>query len=349
MKKTKSFFLLLLNLFLIGITPNTFSQNVNVAILQAEYNNDGVFFVYPMNGTFRVVWKKDQPTVSLEANTVLLKIVFAPEIGYNTAETFALPDGWQIQGTPTSNGITLVNSTSFSTEEEVAVEIPVKATATRSTTLPLAGAFIQNDGGDWSNSSAEWELSTVATVADNPLPVNLMSFTVTETENRALLKWKTSGEINAARFEIEMSLDGRKFTKIGEVEANGAINQITDYLYPDTDYPKMGQVIYYRLRLVDLDGSYSYSKIISSKKGKVFFGPKVYPNPIPKDQEVIVEFTDPTGEILVTDLMGRNLGVPVRRLTPYKSGFGVHMLSSGIYFVRVESVYGTATQKLVIE
>lgn len=181
-----------------------------------------------------------------------------------------------------------------------------------------------------------------------PLPVKLISFIVIEMDNAALLRWKTSSELNAVRFEVERSSDGREFIKIGEVEGKGSISQGAEYTHSDVDFPRTGQVIYYRLRLVD-HNSYSFTKIISLRKGKVSFPSRIYPNPVPKNEDPVIEFTDPTGEILITDLLGRDLRIPATRLTPYKASLGINTLAPGTYFVKVESANGVSTQRLVIE
>lgn len=181
-----------------------------------------------------------------------------------------------------------------------------------------------------------------------PLPVNQISFAVTQSDNIALLRWKTSSEINAVRFEVERSSDGLEFIKIGEVEGKGSISQGAEYTFSDVDLPRTGQGIYYRLKLGDYD-SYSLTKVISLRKVKISLPSRIYPNPVPKNQDPVIEFTDPTGEILVRDLLGRDLRIPATRLSPFKASLGTNTLAPGTYFVNVESANGVSTQRLVIE
>ncbi len=100
------------------------------------------------------------------------------------------------------------------------------------------------------------------------LPVSLPSFTVSLTEEKnALLKWQTSSEINFSHTEIERSTNGSVFEHIETIKANGGSG--TNH-YTATDLlsllkPQLSNTYYYRLKLVDMDGSFVYSptRIIS--------------------------------------------------------------------------------------
>lgn len=86
------------------------------------------------------------------------------------------------------------------------------------------------------------------------LPVKLESFTGKATTEGNLLEWLTSSEVNADRFEIEYSTTGINFEKIGEV-ATGSNNY--SFLHTSAN-----DIAYYRLKSVDIDGRFEYSKII---------------------------------------------------------------------------------------
>ncbi len=110
---------------------------------------------------------------------------------------------------------------------------------------------------------------------DLGLPLNLLSFEITKAiENRVELQWKTSAEINTSHFEIERSTDGIDFRPIGSVEAK---NSPGLHGYQFTDINRPSEKVYYRLKMVDLDGSYEYSEILLTKytRGQI----KLYPNP----------------------------------------------------------------------
>jgi hypothetical protein len=107
-----------------------------------------------------------------------------------------------------------------------------------------------------------------------PVPLKLLSFeSVKSNENSSELTWTTAGEIDFDHFSIERSRNGVDFTSIGSVKGKGGNFESLYHFSVNThgapDY-------FYRLKMVDLDGSYSYSKTITIS-GDGFTGISVYP------------------------------------------------------------------------
>ena len=97
------------------------------------------------------------------------------------------------------------------------------------------------------------------TGGSNALPVELINFSAENCTNGSCLDWTTATEINNDYFEIQRSLDGITFFKIGMVGGNG--NSSTENNYSFRDNFSSNQNIYYRLKQVDYDGKYTYSNI----------------------------------------------------------------------------------------
>ena len=89
------------------------------------------------------------------------------------------------------------------------------------------------------------------------LPVNLTEFNAQKNTDGVLLQWITATELNVAKFSVEKSKDGMSFSQMGVVEAT---NQ-TLAKYSFTDLKPEEAVNFYRLKMVDKDGSYEYSKL----------------------------------------------------------------------------------------
>jgi hypothetical protein len=109
-----------------------------------------------------------------------------------------------------------------------------------------------------------------------PLPVQPGNFFATSIGGKNHLYWTTINERNNSFFEIERSNDASNFTKIGLQSGSMNSNTITHYTFTD-NYPQHG-MNYYRLKQTDIDGEYSYSKIVSLAnhiEGNIIF----YPNP----------------------------------------------------------------------
>ena len=94
------------------------------------------------------------------------------------------------------------------------------------------------------------------------LPITLLNFEASLQQKNAALKWSTSQEIDNTGFNIERSTDGNNFKNIGWVVGNGTSNVVNNYNFIDNDL-KAGTVYYYRLKQVDVNNRFSYSKIIS--------------------------------------------------------------------------------------
>ncbi|WP_153042794.1 T9SS type A sorting domain-containing protein [Rufibacter ruber] len=115
------------------------------------------------------------------------------------------------------------------------------------------------------------------------LPVQLISFSATPTVAGVQLKWSTASEKDNDFFQIERSQDGRTFTAVGKVQGNGNSNTVKQYGYLDATTTAKTQ--YYRLKQVDYDGKFEYSRVISAAAGKTVTPaqPLVFPNPFVKE------------------------------------------------------------------
>jgi len=137
------------------------------------------------------------------------------------------------------------------------------------------------------------------------LPVILSSFTATLTNGDTYLKWTTATEINADHFEIERSLDGKNFVRVLTVKASGHPND-----YRAIDYSVPTGIIYYRLKLVDVNGEYSSSQMIKVvNHADHYSSVDIYPNPAEKElfipisstieQNITIELYSVIGDLLI--------------------------------------------------
>ena len=107
------------------------------------------------------------------------------------------------------------------------------------------------------------------------LPVSLASFTGKETNKKVQLSWNSAAEQNVEKFEIEKSVDGSFFSKVGCLNAVGQGGNKYHY----EDITPLSGTTYYRLRLIDKDGSHSYSKVIAIGVNSNTNPIILYPNP----------------------------------------------------------------------
>jgi len=185
-----------------------------------------------------------------------------------------------------------------------------------------------------------------------PLPVELTSFTAKATSNGVLLKWSTASEINNHGFEIERSEDGVEFITAAFVEGSGTSTESREYVYTDEVEYKGGEILYYRLKQVDFDGSIEYSDIVEVEFDipRDFVLHQNYPNPfnpsttvkyaVPKTSLVSIKVYDLTGQEVAT------LADEMKEVGTYEIKFDARNLASGVYIYRMIADNFTSVRKL---
>lgn len=170
------------------------------------------------------------------------------------------------------------------------------------------------------------------------LPVKMSNLTGAAQNNQTHLSWNTYQEIDNSYFDIERSVDGINFTSIGLVNGKGNSNSAINYSFNDVT-PYAGDN-YYRLRIVDYDGSYSYSNVvrISNSNFSVEFS-TFYPNPFRNKIDIIVNCTSESKATIVLYDNTGNLVVQkhsqcVKGLNKFTVD-NLSGLSSGIYLIKV--------------
>ena len=164
------------------------------------------------------------------------------------------------------NGIPVANLAMFKSVSGVAGPwIPQRGTT-------AAGSVVTKTGiSDFS----VWTLGNSA----NPLPVELAAFTATAQGNRTVrLAWTTASEKNSQAFEVERSLSGTGFERLGTMAAAGSSSATRNYELLDAKLPVGAATLYYRLKQVDRDGTFSYSPVRAVAL-KAAAGLSLYPNP----------------------------------------------------------------------
>lgn len=180
------------------------------------------------------------------------------------------------------------------------------------------------------------------------LPVKLVYFKAFRQEQAAKLEWETASELNSDRFEVECSSDLRNWIKVGSIRSHGESNQPARYQLMDTTVHS--GIVYYRLRMIDGDGSFTYSSIQSvtfDRKGLV-----IHPNPTREH----IFFSDINGaafpsseiqEVSIKNLAG--ITVHIQKSPISSNRIAVGHLTNGIYFVKLSASNGIqSTHKLII-
>lgn len=175
----------------------------------------------------------------------------------------------------------------------------------------------------------------------NVLPVDFKTFDISKSSSSAQLSWVVASEVNLVAYEVEKSLDGKKFKAIATVNATGTEK------YSFTDKELANGINYYRIKATDKEGKTRYSvtkNIAHSSNGKIEYS--VYPNPA-KNELVIKNLTG-TSNISLVDATGR---VVLRRnnVTNGLTTLNIASLQNGIYNVVINNGVDNKTLKIVVE
>ena len=171
------------------------------------------------------------------------------------------------------------------------------------------------------------------------LPLEFISFDITNSEEYIDLNWSTTNEINTEKFIIERSSNSINFTHVGTTESNNKSETINTYNFKDY-YPST-ETTYYRLKQVDLDGKFSYSSIKSINRNNEE-QTTIYPNPgnglftITANSPLSIK--DCTGRLVYESFI-QNENEKITKT------IDLSHLTSGVYFVYFQSNNNQTIQK----
>lgn len=178
----------------------------------------------------------------------------------------------------------------------------------------------------------------------SPLPVRLVLFSATKEEQLVALQWTTALESNSYRFDVERSSNGKNWSRLGSRDAANNSSQSTYYTYQDTK-PLKGTNLY-RLKMVDYDGTFSYSRLQEVHIGKDS-GITVSTYPNPSADRVIVEMSD-WNAVKTIQLLTINGQVVGNYNKNPDSKISIKNLTPGIYFLQVTLTDGSVLSHKVI-
>jgi hypothetical protein len=176
------------------------------------------------------------------------------------------------------------------------------------------------------------------------LPVGIIYFAGKLDGNKIALNWEVESEINFDKYEVERSANGVFYSHIGSVKATGS----KTYSFNDDANTVKGSRVYYRLKKVDKDGSFTYSEVFTLHIPlNVKFS--VYPNPAADFIQLQVNTnTTTTAQITVSDLMGKAVINSTYSITNGLVKIATNHLSNGTYLVKMLLDGEQYLQKVVI-
>ncbi len=188
--------------------------------------------------------------------------------------------------------------------------------------------------------------------ADATVPVELISFNANVKGNTVQLNWQTSTETNNSGFDVERKISGQQFEKIGFVQGRGTTSELTNYSYVDDK--TVDGIIIYRLKQIDFDGTSEYSNEVLVDVNTIYEYAleQNYPNPfnpvtninytIASQSKVLLTIYNSIGEEVAT------LINEVKEPGRYTLSFDASVISSGVYFYKLQAGDFVSTRKLIV-
>ncbi len=203
-----------------------------------------------------------------------------------------------------------------------------------------AGLWIFGSQPDMTGSIIDFETSnlptppigqwTSFTVVDLLLPVEWGYFRSKTQEEAIVLEWETLTESNNSGFAVERSQDGIRFESIAWVEGRGSTQENSVYAFLDQQLPEV-PLLYYRLKQIDFDGSYAYSRLISVQH-QTLRSFSVYPTVLSKNNAKLqIRGGEQLKSFYVVNVEGRLL-FSINRESEWQQELDLSALRPGQYY-----------------
>ncbi|MFA6439473.1 MAG: T9SS type A sorting domain-containing protein, partial [Bacteriovoracaceae bacterium] len=217
---------------------------------------------------------------------------------------------------------------------------------------------IPGDPGS-TNPGNNWDATLVSGqdffTVDTPMPIELTSFSALVKGNSIELAWQTATEVNNHGFEIERRQSGATdWNKIGFKQGQGTSNTKIDYLFVDNS--AMAGKYSYRLKQIDRNGKFEYSKTVEATSALSPSSVELSSNfPNPFNPSTSISFTlGATGKasLKVYDVLGKEVAIVTEGI--YNAGelntfnFNADGLTSGVYYYRLMSDAKVETRKMIL-
>jgi glucose/arabinose dehydrogenase len=170
------------------------------------------------------------------------------------------------------------------------------------------------------------------------LPLHLLSFKGTLSDEAAKLQWLTENENATKSYTVERSANGKDFDSVGIIASKNAATKFT-YYFADADVRKLSApIVYYRLRMTDINGQYSYSDVVKLNVNLIAGTITVRPNPVISETTVDIYSTNAEkARWILTDINGKTVMQRSLNLKKGENSLNINLssLPAGMYYLKV--------------
>lgn len=178
--------------------------------------------------------------------------------------------------------------------------------------------------------------------SDVALPLTLNHFTASLQNNKALLQWQTTNEVNMLGFIIESSSDANNFTAVATISANNKATNSYSWL----DINTQNGTIYYRIKMVNTDGTFTYSNVVAITF-KTATTLSIHPNPVVNTLVLKYDFTSTTSQATIFSVQGKKVITATIPSNTTQTTIDASNLPDGWYFLQMQEISGTKTVKFL--
>lgn len=329
-----------------GAPNNNFDVGpTSIAVADFEYFSMGYTFdgyQSHIDHTLAICSRQAEPPINLEIGKN-----YPVDIGTKlNQQNVRMWIDWDNSGTFSASELTFSHNGISSGDELHTGTITVPATATSNTALRvrIIADYISNPNPDACGSNLQYgQAEDFSVFLAAPLPVNLLSIEATAgADNKSIdLSWVTAKEDNVSHFEIERGTNGKEFIRIGK---KLALNAPSSYLFTDEN-PVFNYNNLYRLKMVEKDGNFKYSKVVSASVSEVMAQQvEIYPNPAGGFINIVAP-SENIFSISITNTIGQEVyltkDLKFEKEIPQRIEFGNNKLKPGLYFIQLKDKTGS--------
>jgi hypothetical protein len=348
MKRLKLFMLVLAG----AVVATNANAQANASINVLTQNSGNVFLGSTVN--IQVTVGNTGPVSSIGVYKVRVQIS-VPSAIVNilpNAEQFGLPSGWTIN----SNSGSVINLSNGTDVIPVGVQRTILI-AIRGNVIggpsTVSGQLNFSNGnapgtapGTLAGDITADNTSQSSVTVVNPIPVTLSNFSATLSNCQPVLKWTTQTEINSDKFELQRTTNNG-WSTIATIAAQGNSSTAKNYSFTDASLTTTAVKLQYRLKMIDKDGTITYSPILPVNLNCNTRTLSVFPNPV-QDGKLYISLNGATGR---TESALQSVSGQTMRRAVLNNGTNVLNLSglaSGMYILQITDGNGSNEKMKII-
>lgn len=327
------------NAWVTGISASSYASNSNSRLYTPNYNLSAA-------GTYTLSFYKKN---SFESGWDGFRVEYSLDKGDNWSILGAVSAGWYDFANSTQTTSFPINEPYFnSTSASFALRsLDISFLAGKPN---VAFRFVFKSDGSVNSAGVAIDDFQITGASNNPLPVQFLNFSGIANETSNLVSWSTATESNNAGFELERSSSGFDWEKLAFIKGVGNSSETKNYNFSDSQ--ANSNSYYYRLKQIDYNGNYAYSKtiLITRINLQTFSLEQVFPNPT--NGIIYLHFnkiTEKNLSLVVFDMSGKAILQKVLEAgqSNYLFDFTSYQLANGTYLLQLTSANYSYTQRVI--